>query len=227
MFFWLFFKDILNNLVKQMKKVIIGLVGETGSGKDTVADYLEKQYGANLMRFSDPIKDTLSIYFDQLSKEDQAWLYSVFKDRFGANILSRAMRRRIEEENGLIIINGVRMPSDYEFIRGLGSDAKVLYITASEEIRWKRVTTRGEKSDDHLPLEHFRILDQKETEVHVPEIGAKADKIIRNEQDLKYLMNETDKFMQELGIEKIAKNDYPESPGMLADDFKNKNEKVA
>ncbi len=207
-----------------MKKVIIGLVGETGSGKDTVADYLEENYGAKLMRFSDPIKDTLSIYFNQLSKEDQAWLYSVFKDRFGANILSRAMRKRIEDEEGLVIVNGVRMPSDYEFIRSLGSDASVLYVTASEEIRWKRVTTRGEKSDDHLPLEHFRMLDQKETEVHVQEIGAKADRIIRNEKDLQYLMAETGKFMQELGVEKIRfkkedskKEERLESAGVLAE----------
>ncbi len=187
-----------------MKKVVIGLVGETGSGKDTVADYLEENYGARLMRFSDPIKDTLSIYFDQLSKEDQAWLYSVFKDRFGANILSRAMKKRIDDEKeGVIVVNGVRMPSDYEFMRSLGDESKVLYVTASEEIRWKRVTTRGEKSDDHLPLEHFKILDQKETEVHVPEIGRKADRIIKNEQDLDYLIAETDKFMSELGVEKI------------------------
>jgi dephospho-CoA kinase len=188
-----------------MKKVIIGLVGETGSGKDTVADYLEEEDGAKLTRFADPIKDTLSIYFDKLSKKDQAWLYSVFKDRFGANILSRAMRKRIEDaKNGLIIVNGVRMPSDYEFIREF-NNAKVLYITASERTRWQRVSGRGEKSDDNLPFEAFQALDKKETETHVSEIGVKADRTINNEKDLPYLLSEVDKFMKELGVKKIKK----------------------
>ncbi|MEA2006970.1 MAG: AAA family ATPase [Patescibacteria group bacterium] len=188
-----------------MKKTIVGLVGETGSGKDTVADYLEKEYGATLMRFADPIKDTLSIYFDKLSKKDQQWLYGVFKDRFGADILSRAMKKRIEDaDNGLIIVNGVRMPSDYEFIREFES-SKILYITAQEKIRWQRVTGRGEKSDDQLPFESFQALNEKETEVHVPKIGEKADCIIDNEKDLEYLLIEADKFMKELGVERVAK----------------------
>jgi len=190
-----------------MKKIIIGLVGETGSGKDTVADYLEKEYDAKLMRFADPIKDTLSIYFDKLSKEDQAWLYSVFKDRFGANILSRAMRKKVQDsKDKLIIINGVRMPSDYEFIREF-DNSKILYITASERTRWQRVTGRGEKSDDDIPFEAFQALDKKETETHVSEIGVKADRTINNEKDLAYLLGEVDKFMAELGIKKKKNKD--------------------
>ncbi len=154
------------------------------------------------MRFADPIKDTLSIYFDKLSKEDHAWLYLVFKNRFGEDILSRAMDKRVNEDpNNFIIINGVRMPSDYDFVKKY-PNAKVLYITASEETRWKRVTSRGEKSDDNITLERFRELDKVETEVHVPEIGAKADKTIHNEKDLKYLLGEVDKYMSELGISK-------------------------
>lgn len=187
-----------------MKKTIVGLVGETGSGKDTIADYLKREYGAVLMRFADPIKDTLSIYFDKLSKKDQQWLYSVFKDRFGADILSRAMRKRIEDaDDELIVVNGVRMPSDYEFIREF-ENSKILYITAQEKIRWQRITGRGEKTDDQLPFESFQALNEKETEVHVPEIGAKADFVINNDKDLEYLLAEADKFMEELGVKRAT-----------------------
>ncbi len=188
------------------QKIIIGLLGETGSGKDTVAEYLKEKYGAKLMRFADPIKDTLSIYFDKLSKEDQAWLYLVFKNRFGEDILSRAMAKRVnDEESPLIIINGVRMPSDYDFVKKY-PNSQVLYITASEKTRWQRVTSRGEKSDDNIALEKFRELDQVETEAHIPEIGSKADKTIYNEKDLDYLLSEADAYMAKLGFSKNANN---------------------
>lgn len=188
------------------QKIIIGLLGETGSGKDTVAKYLKEKYGAKLMRFADPIKDTLSIYFNKLSKEDHAWLYLVFKNRFGEDILSRAMDKRVcDEKSRLIVINGVRMPSDYDFVKKYPG-SQVLYITASEETRWKRVISRKEKSDDEITIEKFRELDKVETEIHVPEIGAKADKIIHNEKDLEYLLGEVDKYMVELRIKKKTNN---------------------
>jgi dephospho-CoA kinase len=188
-----------------MKKIIIGLVGETGSGKDSVADYLEKEYGAKLMRFADPIKDTLSIYFDKLSKEDQSWLYLVFKARFGDDILSRAMAKRVNDSNGgLLVINGIRMPSDYEFVKQYPG-AQVLYITVDQKIRWERVANRGEKSDDKISFEKFQELDRQETEKYIPEIGAKADKIIRNEKDLSHLLSEVDDYMNELGVSRKFK----------------------
>ncbi len=182
------------------KRIIIGLVGETGSGKDTVAEYLAKEYGAELMRFADPIKDTLSIYFDKLSKEDQSWLYLVFKARFGDDILARAMAKRVEDsESDLIIINGVRMPSDYDFVKKY-SDAHILYVTVDQKIRWERIANRGEKTDDKISFEKFQELDRQETEKHIPEIGAKADRVIRNEKDLNHLLSEADVYMNELGV---------------------------
>ncbi len=183
-----------------MKKVIIGLVGETGSGKDTVANYYKEKYGAKLMRFADPIKDTLSIYFSKLSKEDQAWLYVTFKKRFGEDILSRAMKKRVaDEDSGFLVVNGLRMPTDFDFIKSLDG-AKVLYVTADQEVRWSRVTKRGEKTDDDISLEEFKRLDEKETEIHIPSIGKKADFKIVNEKDLDYLLAEADKFVAEIGV---------------------------
>lgn len=185
-----------------MKKTIVGLVGETGSGKDTVAEYLRDNFGAKLMRFSDPLKDTLSIYFDKLSKDDQAWLYDVFQERFGADVLSKAIQKRVEDIDAeLVIINGLRMPSDYEFMQRF-PDSKILYTTAPSELRWKRVATRGEKTDDDISFEKFQELDRRSTEVHIPEIGSKSDWRIDNTQDLEYLLAEADKIMKEVGIEK-------------------------
>jgi dephospho-CoA kinase len=188
-----------------MKKTIVGLLGETGSGKDTVAEYLKEEYGAKLMRFADPMKETLSIYFDKLSKADQSWLYLVFKERFGEDVLSRAMAKRVEDEkSSLIVINGLRMPSDYDFVKKY-PDSYVLYITLDQKIRWERVASRGEKTDDKISFKKFQELDRQETEVHISEVGAKADKKINNDKDLNYLLSEVDKYMTEVGVSRNFK----------------------
>ena len=138
-----------------MKKIVVGLLGESGSGKDTVANYLEEKYGAKLMRFADPIKETLNIYFEQSSREDQQWLYLQFKERFGSDVLGKALRKKVEASDGLIVINGLRMPDDYEFVKSF-PDSQILYVTAGQKLRWERTVNRNEKSDDKISFEQFQ-----------------------------------------------------------------------
>jgi dephospho-CoA kinase len=180
--------------MEEKRKLIIGLVGETGSGKDTVAKYLNEKYGAKLMRFADPIKETLNIFFDKSSKQDQQWLFTEFKKRFGGNVLGMALRKKIERNDGLIVVNGLRMLEDYGFIKSF-SDSVILYITADQKLRWERVAGRGEKSDDNIDLEKFQEIERAETEIHIPELGSRAEFVIKNEKDLAYLLSETDRVM--------------------------------
>ncbi len=179
-----------------MKKIIIGLVGETGSGKDTVANYLHQKYDAKLMRFADPIKETLAIYFEKASKQDQQWLALEFKKRFGKDILAKALRKKIDESEGVIVVNGIRFWEDNDFVKELGGH--VMYVTADQKMRWQRTSNRGEKSDDDVTFEKFQEIERAETEVLIPEIGEKADFIIRNEKDLHYLLAETDAAMEKI-----------------------------
>ncbi|MFA5994790.1 MAG: hypothetical protein WC823_07595, partial [Parcubacteria group bacterium] len=102
--------------MEKNNKIVIGLLGESGSGKDTVAHYLQEKYGAKLMRFADPIKETLNIYFERSSREDQQWLALEFRKRFGADILSRALAKKIADTDGIIVINGIRFWEDYDFV---------------------------------------------------------------------------------------------------------------
>ncbi len=186
-----------------MKKIIIGLVGETGSGKDTVAKYLKEKYDAKLMRFKDPMEETLSIFFEKPSKEDYQWFFKSLHERFGEDILCKGLRRKIDEsEADLIVVNGLRMPCDYDFIKDY-PDASILYVTADQKMRWQRVSVRGEKSDDDISFEKFQGLDKHETEIHIQEIGKKADYIIKNEKDLEYLLSETDNFLAKIKGEEI------------------------
>jgi len=180
-----------------MKRIVIGLVGENGSGKDTVADYLRKNHKALSLRFADPLKETLSIYFEKFSRQDQQWLALEFRKRFGNDILSRALRKRIDESTGLIAVNGLRFWEDYHFVKSFAG-SYVIYVTADQKIRHQRSSKRMEKTDDAVSLEKFQELEKVETEINIPAIGAKADFKIVNEQDLNYLLSETDRIIAEI-----------------------------
>jgi len=181
-----------------MAKIIIGLVGETGSGKDTVAHYLKRRYDVQLLRFSLPLKKTLNLFFNKSSKKDQAWLYSTFKKRFGEDVLHQGVRRYVEQHDGLMCVNGMRMMKDFDFIKSF-ENSYIIYVTADQELRWKRVTTRGEKSDDRQSLDDFKEFEANTaTEKGIPEIGAQADFTIKNDGTMDDLLWQVDDAMKEI-----------------------------
>ncbi len=179
-----------------MAKIIIGLVGETGSGKDTVAHYLKRRYDVQLLRFSLPLKKTLDLFFNKSSKKDQSWLYSVFKERFGEDVLHKGVSRYVEQNEGIMCVNGMRMMKDLDFIRSFENNF-IIYVTADQELRWKRVLGRGEKTDDKQTLEEFKKFEETaETEKNIPLIGAKADFVIKNNGSMDELLWQVDDVMK-------------------------------
>jgi dephospho-CoA kinase len=179
-----------------MAKIIIGLVGETGSGKDTVAHYLKRRYDVQLLRFSLPLKKTLDLFFNKSSKKDQAWLYSTFKKRFGEDVLHQGVRRYVEQHDGLMCVNGMRMMKDLDFIRSFKNNY-IIYVTADQKIRWERVVGRGEKSDDNQTLEQFKEFEATaETEKNIPTIGAQADFTVKNDGTMDDLLWQVDDAMK-------------------------------
>ena len=191
---WLIYTDMHD-------MTVIGLVGEGGSGKDTVAGYLERRYGVVLLRFSDPIKELLRLFFDQPSREDQSWVGSTFKERFGKDIFIRAVDRRIRAAgSGIFSINGIRYEEDARFVQSFAKHA-VIYVTADQRLRWERSQRRGEKSDDTMDFETFcRLESTLETEKNIGEIGKRADYSICNEGTPEELFVSVDRIMGEISL---------------------------
>lgn len=162
-----------------MKK-IIGLVGETGAGKDTFYQFLKKIFSPVFcLHFSQPLTEMLRIFFNEIKKEDQQWLATALRKRFGNNILGEAIAKKIKSINkGLIIVNGIRMWEEFELIKKLGG--KIVYITADSKTRWQRTRKRGEKKDDLISYKKFLKLEKARTETLVSKIGQKADFRIEN-----------------------------------------------
>ncbi len=169
-----------------MKKELIGIIGENGSGKDTFCEFLRESLSSErveFLKFSDPLTEVLHIFFDKVSREDQQWLVNNLRERFGKDILTKAIEKKIKQsKKEICVLNGIRVFDDYLFLKE--KEGYLIYVTASKERRWERLNKRGEKRDDRASFEEFLKKEDNPTERDIPEIGKYADFVVDNNSGL-------------------------------------------
>jgi len=170
---------------KKKNPLVIGLVGTAGSGKDTAASYIKRKYGAEEFRFSYLLVETLKIFDIEISRDNLAWLMNILKRKYGKDVLTKAMKKTIQKmsRSKLVVINGIRLPSDYKLLRSFKRNVLV-FLDAPAKTRWQRVCQRQEKSDDNVSFKEFQKLISAENERHIAKLGKKADFVIINDGGL-------------------------------------------
>ena len=179
------------------KKLYLGLIGEAGSGKDTVAEVLEEKYGARVLTSSYLLKKALGVFLDSIGRADYIWFVKELTSKYGEDIISKAMLKAMRSfTDDIVVFNGVRLPSDYEYLKKERSF--LVYVTADPQVRWQRVSRRHEKADDDIPFDKFMEMHQTKTEIDVPELGKKADYTITNNGTLEELHAQIDEVMKSI-----------------------------
>lgn len=179
------------------KVIVIGVIGKAGSGKDTVTDYLAKKYHGKVVKFADPLNEMLRVFVDHVSREDQQWLSFQMRERFGRDIFSKVLRKRISTSDSLVVLNGIRFWENMELLKSFKNNYS-LFIDVNPKTRWKRIFGRKEKKDDKVSFRKFQEIDNAETEVAIEAIGQKADFIVSNEADQKTLLRSIDAIMRKV-----------------------------
>lgn len=177
-------------------KLLLGIVGEQFSGKDTVADYLVEKHGAFHIRQSHILDEILNVLGLPISRRNEMDLGMGLRQMFGTQTVGEAVRKRLEKsDKELRVVQGIRFQEEFDIIRGLGG--KMIYITASPETRYNRAMNRQEKSDDQTQtFEQFLETETTEpTEVSIPELGAKADYKIDNNSSLEELYQQIETIL--------------------------------
>lgn len=172
-------------------KIVIGLVGEKGSGKGTFTRILKElipQKNIVCIRFSDLLKETLILWDILLTRENLQDIAVVMDKGFGKGTVTHAVYKRIEKEKAdIVIIDGVRWPTDVDMIRKFKHNF-LIYITAGLKIRYERIKARKEKTgEEKTNLRQFLKEERALTEKFIPKIGKKADFIIENNKGLENL----------------------------------------
>ncbi|MDH4330503.1 MAG: AAA family ATPase [Candidatus Moranbacteria bacterium] len=178
-----------------MKK-IIGLVGEIASGKGTVSKYLQEKHNAKVYRFSDVLREILSVLYLDCDRKNLSELSLCLRETFGEDILSNALVRKVlNDEHDLIILDGVRRKEELKFFDEI-EGFQLVYVECDIKDRYKRIIERGENMDDkNKTFEDFKKDHERDAEIRIRELKERADKVIDNDGSLEELYDKVDKIL--------------------------------
>ncbi len=192
------------------KKVILGIAGEVASGKDTIARYYQKKYGAGMYRFSDVLRDILHRLHIPESRKNLAEASLMIRKTFGEDVFAKAIVEEIERDSReFIVIDGVRRRSDVAGIESLPG-FRLLYISADQKKRHTRLTERKQNVDDSTKTyEEFLRDSELESELEIRKLFDGADFLIENNAGLDELYAEADRVFREAGAKGGRKLHWP------------------
>lgn len=158
-------------MIKKKMPVIL-LIGESGSGKNTVQDELEKLYGCiPLLSYTTrpkrtPDENTHTFVtmeeFEQIIKNETVVAFTNFD-----NNLYCATDKQLEQSDVYIIdVKGLQNLLDLKFEKAIDIPFVTVYLQVSEEERIKRMKKRGDsKQAIKQRIEHDRIAFQCASEL--------------------------------------------------------------
>ena len=182
-------------------KIIIGLIGEKGSGKGAVADHLVKNYGAVHYGTSKILRRTIEDLHLPANRDNFAKLAIALKEGFWSSVIIDSLIKDMESNGSdTIIADGIRMHGDVEpFRKKYGKNFHLVYVTADLKIRYERTKKRKEKAgEDKATLADFIAEEGRLTEVSIHEVGTTADFVVNNNKGVKELYAQVDKVMKKI-----------------------------
>lgn len=167
-------------IMSESKKIIIGLVGEMGSGKSTAMNYLADRYGASRHSFSFMLKHILEYLCLPITRDNLIDMFLVLAPRFGEGVLAKPMKKAVEADtNNLIVVESIRRPADITELKTLPNFYLIGLVT-DQRTRYERTYNRGERSDDKISYEDFVKEHERQTEIYVADMVTAADFKIEN-----------------------------------------------
>lgn len=161
-------------------KYVIGLIGEIASGKGAACEHISKKYAASSYSFSDILRDILYRIHLTNTRENLQSLGVAIRASFGDGILADCLREDvIEDHTDIIVVDGVRYPYEVDMIRSFEHNL-LIYVSAPQEIRYKRCISRGTRGEKKITLEEFAVSESGATEGKISAIAKKADVVVEN-----------------------------------------------
>ncbi len=145
--------------------MIIGLTGTYGSGKDTVADYLEKKKNFIHFSLSDELRKELERRGVPAVRENLIKIGTELRGAEGSSVLAKRVAANFAQGNNYVITS-VRHPAEISELKKHG-DFYMVNVDASPEIRFSRIQKRNRKGDPET-LEKLLEMEKLESQTSGP-----------------------------------------------------------
>lgn len=147
-----------------MKQLIIGVTGTFGSGKDTVASVLEKDYNLLHVSTSDIVREKSMERHGSIERNPYLQeTATYYRKEFGGDYFARQAYKRYQDQaeryNG-VVITGIRSLGEARAIHDLGGI--MVQVDAPIEVRYGRMVDRQRDAESQMTLDEFKASEAKE-----------------------------------------------------------------
>ncbi|MFH1056461.1 MAG: AAA family ATPase [Candidatus Micrarchaeota archaeon] len=141
--------------------MIVGLVGQNCSGKDTAADYLVSKKGFERYSLSDYLREELEKEGKPVTRENLVEIGNRLRREKGAGILGEKALEHFKTGKNYVVIS-FRNPAEAKALKKR-SDFVLVALQAPARVRFERMKQRR-REEDPKTFEEFLKLEQKENE---------------------------------------------------------------
>ena len=176
-------------------KLVLGVVGEMGSGKGTFAEYVKKKYGGDSFSFSHILRRLLDIVQLEKNRKNLQKISTVLRNNFGEDLLAKTICLEVgRSKKKWVVVDGVRRLEDIKYLKKT-KGFRLVYLEADIHKRFVRIIGRKDKADDgKKKFVTFKKDHLAETELQIKKLKRHADFILNNDGTKKEFFEKIDKI---------------------------------
>jgi dephospho-CoA kinase len=154
-----------------MVKLVIGITGTIGSGKEVVKEALVKNFSCYSVALSSVIKTQMKKKADRKSLQDMG---NELRKKYGNFILAKLATDYMQRDKEIIIVDGIRNPGEVDYLKKtFGNKFLLIAVDAPRELRWERIKARAREGDPKT-WEEFLEVDERDQGVGEPLYGQRV-----------------------------------------------------
>ncbi|MDR2666421.1 MAG: AAA family ATPase [Endomicrobium sp.] len=177
--------------------MIIGLTGLYCSGKDTIAEYMSREYGYIHYSLSDVIREMMRGLGIEFIRENFIVFGTGLREKNGNEILVKKILEKIALD-GKYCITSIRHPDEVNELRKI-KDFVLVNINSPQFLRFKRMQNRKRLGDPDT-IEKFIELEDKESQL---EGSGQQLKRVADMADINFTNDSNDTRALEVAVEKL------------------------
>lgn len=178
--------------------MILGISGNYASGKDSVAEILQKMNFYHVS-YSDLLREELKKRNQPITRDALITVGNELRQHYGADILSQlAAQKVLDGEN--YVFTSIRNPAEVKFLQAR-SDFLLINVTSPEKVRLQRIIARNRENDPQTlaELQHKEALENKK-DIHGQQLNtvAKMAKVtLINDSTLENLQHKVQRLVSD------------------------------